>query len=142
VYPGLAWRPGSIARVPGARAVKLLLIATAATAVLGIPLAGCGHTATVGSDRTLRLALTEYRVVPQKIQVTTGEVTIIAHNLGKLVHNLVVMQGDQRIGGTQPIWPGTVGELLVALPPGRYTLASTLFSDQALGEYGTLTVTS
>ena len=71
-----------------------------------------------------------------------GGTSIIAHNLGKLVHNLVVMQGDQRIGGTQPIWPGTVGELLVALPPGRYTLASTLFSDQALGEYGTLTVTS
>ena len=32
--------------------------------------------------------------------------------------------------------------LLVALGPGTYTLSSTLFSDKALGEYGTLTVTS
>jgi hypothetical protein len=35
-----------------------------------------------------------------------------------------------------------VGELSVDLAPGQYTLASTLFSDQALGEYGTLTITS
>jgi hypothetical protein len=128
--------------VPAARAAKLLLIALAATAVFGIGLAGCGHTATVGSDRTLKLALTEYQVVPEKVSLSTGELTIIVHNVGKLVHNLVVMQGDQRIAETQPIWPGTVGELSVALPPGRYTLSSTLFSDQALGEYGTLTVTS
>jgi hypothetical protein len=128
--------------VPAARAAKLLLIAVAASAAFGIGLAGCGHNATVGSDRTLKLALTEYQVVPQKVEVSTGELTIIVHNVGKLVHNLVVTQGDQRIAETQPIWPGTVGELAVALPPGRYTLSSTLFSDQALGQYGTLTVTS
>ena len=112
----------------------------AASVVLVI--AGCGHQATVGADRTLRVALSEYRVVPQKVQAGSGPLTIIVHNAGKLVHNLVVMEGDQRIDETQPIWPGTVGELVVSLAPGRYTLVSTLFSDQALGEYGTLTITS
>ena len=128
--------------MPGARAAKRLLIAGTAAAVLGMPLAGCGHTATVGSDRTLRVALSEYRVVPGKVKASAGELTIIVHNLGKLTHNLVVLRGDQRVDETQPIWPGTVGELSVDLAPGEYTLASTLFSDHALGEYGTLTITS
>jgi len=119
-----------------------VLIAGVAVAVLGIPLAGCGHTASVGSERTLRVALSEYRVAPEKVKASAGALTIIVHNLGKLTHNLVVLRGDQRVVETQPIWPGTVGELSVNLVPGRYTLASTLFSDQALGEYGTLTITS
>jgi hypothetical protein len=128
--------------VPGARAAKLVLIAVLAALALGIPLAGCGHNATVGADRTLRVALSEYQVRPQQVQVTRGLVTILVHNVGKLTHNLVITQGDRRIDGTPPIWPGTTQLLLVALGPGTYTLASTLFSDQALGEYGTLTVTS
>jgi hypothetical protein len=127
--------------VSGARAAKLGLTAVLAALALGIPIAGCGHTATVGPDRTLRLAVTEYQVVPQKIQVSRGLVTIIVHNVGKLTHNLVITEGDQQIDGTPPIWPGSTQQLLVALGPGTYTMASTLFSDQALGEYGTLTVT-
>lgn len=128
--------------MPGVRAAKLLIRLGAVAAALGLSIAGCGHSAAVGSDRTLRVAVTEYQVVPQQVHVSAGELTIIVHNVGKLAHNLVVLQGDQRINGTKPIWPGTVGELVVDLEPGNYTLASTLFSDQALGERGTLTVTS
>jgi hypothetical protein len=127
--------------VPGARAAKLLLIAALVSVSFGVPITGCGHSATVGTDRTLRVALTEYQVVPQKVQMSAGVLTIIVHNSGKLTHNLAVLRGDQRIDETKPIWPGTVSELSVVLTPGSYTLASTLFSDQALGEYGTLTVT-
>jgi hypothetical protein len=128
--------------VPGARAAKLVLTAGVAAFALGIPIAGCGHTASVGADRTLRLAVSEYQVRPQEVQVSRGLVTIFVHNVGKLTHNLVITQGDRRIDGTPPIWPGTTQLLLVALSPGTYTVGSTLFSDQALGEYGTLTVTS
>jgi hypothetical protein len=128
--------------VPGARAAKLVLTAGLTTLALGVPIAGCGHKATVGADRTLRLAVGEYQVRPQEVQVTRGLVTIFVHNVGKLTHNLVITQGDRRIDGTAPIWPGTTQLLLVALSPGTYTLGSTLFSDQALGVYGTLTVTS
>ena len=108
---------------------------------LALALAGCGHSASVGADRTLRVSLTEYQVVPQKVQTTSGELTIIVHNVGKLTHNLAVLDGAQQLDVTQPIWPGTVAELSVWLTPGTYTLASTLFSDQALGEHGTLTIT-
>jgi plastocyanin len=111
-------------------------------ATLGLALAGCGHTATVGRDRTLRLALTEYRVVPQKVQVSAGELTIFVHNEGKLTHNLAITDGKNQVLVTPPIWPGATTKLTVALAPGGYTIGSTLFSDQALGQYGSLTVTS
>jgi hypothetical protein len=132
----------SIARVPGVRAAKLVLIAAAASAAAGIPLAGCGHAAAVGPDRTLRVALGEYRVIPQKVQASRGELTIVVHNVGKLTHNLVVKRGAEQVDETQPIWPGTVRVLSVDLAPGQYTLTSTLFSDQDLGVSGTLSVSS
>lgn len=118
-----------------------MVIAASALAALGILLAGCGHTATVGRYRTLRVALTEYRIAPQKVETTAGELTILVHNVGKLTHNLAISQGSQVVDETPPIWPGTTGELVVVLTPGTYTMGSTLFSDQALGEYGTLTIT-
>jgi len=128
--------------VPGARTAKLVLTAGVAALALSVPIAGCGHTATVGADRTLRIAVSEYQVRPQEVKVTRGLVTIFVHNVGKLAHNLVITEGDRQIDGTTPIWPGATQLLLVALSPGTYTMTSTLFSDQALGEYGTLTVTS
>jgi hypothetical protein len=124
--------------VPGVRAAKLVPIA----AVAGILLAGCGHTATVGPGRTLRVALGEYRVTPQKVQTSAGVLTIIVHNVGKLTHSLVVKHGTEQVDQTQPIWPGTVRVLSVYLTPGQYTLGSGLFSDQDLGVSGTLSVTS
>jgi plastocyanin len=97
----------------------------------------------VGADRTLRLALTEYQVVPAKVEVSAGALTIIVHNVGKLTHNLVITTAsNEKVDGTPPIWPGATRQLSVTLVPGKYTLASTLFSDQALGQFGTLTVTS
>jgi hypothetical protein len=128
--------------VPGARPAKRLTILGAALAAFGLSLAGCGHTATVGGDRTLRVALTEYRVVPQKVQVTAGVLTIFVHNDGKMTHNLAITEGKNRVVVTPPIWPGATTKLSVALAPGSYTIGSTLFSDQALGQYGSLTVTS
>jgi hypothetical protein len=127
--------------VPGPRKVRRLLIRPGTVALLGVAIAGCGHSASVGADHVLRLALTEYQVVPQKVEVTAGELTILVHNVGKLTHNLVITEGDQQIDGTPPILPGTTGELSVVLTPGDYTIGSTMFSDQALGEYGTLKVT-
>ncbi len=126
----------------GALGARRTLTCAAVAAVLGLALAGCGHTAGVGADRTLRVALKEYGVVPQNVQASAGQLTIIVHNVGKMTHNLVISQGSQRIDGTPPIWPGTVSVLSVNLAPGSYTLTSTLFSDQALGASGTLTVTS
>jgi hypothetical protein len=126
----------------GRYAARQLLVVAAAATAIGVSISGCGHAAGVGSDRMLRVALTEYRVVPQRVQVSAGELTIVVHNDGKLAHNLAISQNNTVVDQTPPIWPGASGQLSVILAPGRYTIASTLFSDLALGEYGTLTVTS
>jgi hypothetical protein len=114
---------------------------TVATFSCALALAACSHLHVVGSDRTLRLALTEYRVVPQDVRAGAGLLMIIVHNYGRLTHNLMVSMNRASIGATAPLLPGQTAELALLLAPGRYTIASTILSDQALGEYGTLTVT-
>ncbi len=123
--------------MPGRRT----LIGLMATASLGL-LGGCGHTQVIGQDRTLYVALADYRVTPQSVRVRSGPMTIFVHNYGRLTHDLVVSLNGQSIESTRPIWPGQSAELSVSLPPGNYLMASTILSDQALGEYGTLKVTS
>jgi hypothetical protein len=66
--------------------------------------AGCGVTTRVGAGRTLQIALSEYRVIPQDVRAAAGVLTILVH--------------------------------------GRYQMASSILSDQALGAYGTLDVRS
>jgi uncharacterized cupredoxin-like copper-binding protein len=103
---------------------------------------GCGHAVEVGGDRTLQVSLSEYHVLPQSVRVSAGSLTIVVHNYGRLAHNLVLFQNDVSTGATKPIWPGQSAQLTVTLSPGTYLMASTILSDQALGAYGTLTVTS
>lgn len=123
--------------MPGRRALTLLL----ALAAL-IALVGCGEEHLSGGDRTLSVALTDYRLLPQDVRVSSGPLTILVHNYGRLTHNLAVSLDGGSSVTTPPIWPGQSAELTVTLEPGTYQLASTILSDQALGEYGTLKVTS
>lgn len=123
--------------MPRLRASRLALIA-ATTVLIG----GCGHTVTVRSGRVLQIAVTEYRVIPQSVRVSAGLLTIVVHNEGRLAHNLSVTENGQLVGETNPVLPGETAYLPIDLSPGSYVMASTLFSDQALGAYGTLTVTT
>jgi hypothetical protein len=102
--------------------------------------AGCGHTTTVGTARTLQIALNEYRVTPQDIRAQTGLMTIFVHNYGRLTHNLVISLDGRTEAATKPIAPGQTEELDAALGPGHYVMASSILSDEALGAYGTLIV--
>jgi plastocyanin len=120
------------------RAISSVL---AAGLVLGAgALAGCGHTRQVGDARSVRIALTEYRVNPQDVSVSTGTLTILIHNYGRLTHNLVVSESGTSIASTHGIPPGGEAELDLSLAPGTYTMTSTILSDEALGQYGTITV--
>jgi Cupredoxin-like domain len=115
-------------------AVSMLAVAFA--------IAGCGSTMRVGSDRTFQVALTEYHVTPQSVTAPAGTLTIFVHNYGRLSHNLVISLNGHSEASTEPISPGETSELIATLAPGKYVMASTILSDQALGAYGTLTVTS
>jgi hypothetical protein len=109
-------------------------------ALLALVLAGCGHVAAVGSDATLPIALNEYRVTPQDVSARAGTLTIIAHNYGRLTHNLVISRDGQPEASTEPIAPGQTTALVTTLSAGQYLMSSTILSDQALGVYGTLHV--
>jgi Cupredoxin-like domain len=104
-------------------------------------LSGCGSTHRVGANRTLDLAVSEYRLTPSSAQVSAGVLTLVVHNYGILTHDLQVSSGSQVTAATKPIWPGQTAVLALNLAPGKYEITSSLLSDQALGVYGTLTVT-
>jgi hypothetical protein len=121
--------------MPRPRTATLLFAASLAAAV-----AGCGGTTVSDSSHVLRVGLTEYRLSPQSVSVGAGALTIVAHNYGRLTHNVVVFLDGHSQGSTPPIAPGQTADLTVILSKGRYAIASTVQSDQALGVYGTLTV--
>jgi hypothetical protein len=119
-------------------ALPVTLLVAALPALL---LMGCGHTTRVGASRTFQVGLTEYRVAPQSVSVPTGTISIYVRNYGRLTHDLVISTGGRPLASTQPIPPGQTTELITPLLPGKYLMSSTILSDQALGTYGTLTVT-
>lgn len=114
---------------------------TGATLALAGAICGCGSTLQAGSARTLQVALSEYRLGPDSVRLSAGQLTIVAHNYGRLTHNLAVSRSGGPGGATKPIAPGQSAELTLTLTPGTYLMSSTLLSDEALGEYGTLSVT-
>ena len=113
-----------------------------AAALVTLSVAACGSTTTVAKDGTLRIALSEYRVVPQDVHTTAGILTLIVHNYGRLTHDLVISLDGQPEISSEPIAPGQTQVLSAGLLPGRYVMASSILSDQALGAYGTLDVGS
>ena len=124
------------------RLASRLLLTGVASAALAAVAAGCSHTVAVGGARTLRLAVTEYRVVPQRVLAEPGQLTLIVANDGRVTHNLAITAAGKVLDQTPPIPPGQSSELIVYLAKGSYVITSTLFSDQALGTYGTLKVGS
>lgn len=115
------------------------LLAAALPLLVGL-LTGCGSTTHVGPTGIVSVGLSEYRVSPQQISSRTGALTILVHNYGRLNHNLVIFYDGVNEASTQPIRPGQSAELIANLTPGTYTIASTVLADQALGAYGSLTV--
>ena len=107
----------------------------------------------------LTVALMEYRLRPAHIVAPGGHLRITVENVGRLTHNLVIARATPTtttartptgtttytttVAGRAPdLPPGHRATITVALAPGRYAISSTVDADGALGEQGTLTVTS
>lgn len=116
------------------------MLAIAAVTAIGLLVAGCGRTVRIGVGRTLQVALSEYRINPSAVIVSSGFVTLVVRNYGLLTHDLVLAENGRPEGATPPIPPGHEATLIVDLAPGHYTMSSTILSDADLGERGTLTV--
>jgi plastocyanin len=131
--------------MPRRRTTLLALAALAA-----IPLSGCGGDAPYvpASGRAVSLRLDEYRVLPQRVTVPAGRVRIIARNVGRLTHNIAVVQFDRPLGEdeekqyarTPTAHPGEVVRTSVTLKPGKYRLVCTIANHDNLGQYGELKV--
>ena len=120
----------------GLRATKFGLLLAAV-----LLLCACSHTEVVGSNRTVQIQLSEYRLQPESIRVSRGLLTIIVHNHGLLDHNLALYQNGETVDSINPLGPGETSQMTLFLSPGTYSMASTVLSDQSLGAYGTLRVT-
>ena len=122
-------------------------------ALLAVPaviLGGCGDDDVFRTDRPiLRVALDEYRIVPQNVVVKPGRTKVIVRNAGRLTHNLAIQipEGPDgkpvdipggRVGTMQP---GETGEpIKVMLAQGEYRLVCTIANHDDLGQYGDLKV--
>jgi len=91
----------------------------------------------------------EFRFVPQRFQVPSGRVRIIAKNAGILTHKVTVESenvkpGDQpkKYGGTATAHPGQTVSASLTLHPGKYRLSDTVANHDSLGQYGELIVGS
>ncbi len=110
--------------------------------VLAWALSACGgQTVAVGAGRILRLTVSEYQVRPQSVRARSGPLTIVVTDTGRLVHNLAILNNGHVAAATPPIRPGASATVTLALGPGTYVMASTLFFDESAGTYGTLRVT-
>lgn len=96
----------------------------------------------------VRVELSEYRIEPQVVQVPSGEVTLVAHNTGRLTHNLKVRSLDRERGQAQEVFgevedtmfPGESSSGTFTLGPGKYELVCTIGNHDDLGQTGTLIV--
>lgn len=112
-------------------------------------LAGCGDAEPVRvRGATLTLRLDEYRIRPQAVAIDAGEIRIVAHNTGRLTHNVKVEQDTHTeaavpvvYGMTPTAHPGeTVTSEPFRLAPGVYRMADTIGNHDNLGQYGELRV--
>jgi uncharacterized cupredoxin-like copper-binding protein len=126
--------------------VTLLLVALAA-----LPVGGCGADVayTRAPDRRVEVRLDEYRVLPERIEVRAGRITLVARNTGRLTHNLSVVQFERPLGDeqdksygepTKTLFPGETGQTTVDLEPGKYRLVCTIANHDNLGQYAELKV--
>jgi uncharacterized cupredoxin-like copper-binding protein len=87
---------------------------------------------------TVDVNLREWKITPSQSHARAGDVTFVAHNAGKLEHELVVIRSNRpanhlpldgkeasetgsrgEIGG---VMPGKTGRLTLDLRPGKYVL--------------------
>jgi uncharacterized cupredoxin-like copper-binding protein len=107
---------------------------------------------------TLHLKLTEYRIYPQNVTIQATarplRLQVVAKNVGKLTHNIVIRAEDQsdEQGVADPddqptvymksstAHPGETVTKTAFLQPGTYRLTDTIGNHDNLGQYGELKI--
>lgn len=116
-----------------------------------LTLVGCGGgpSYTHVRDGVVKIDLDEYTLRPENVEVPAGTIHLVAHNSGRLTHNLAIESWD-REEGEEPITYGRTDTLQpgqtaherepITLKPGKYRLVCTIGNHDDLGQYGELKV--
>jgi plastocyanin len=115
-----------------------------------LALGGCGEDDPYVSagGRTVDVRLDEYRVLPSRITAPSGRLRITGRNVGRLTHNVAVVQFERPLGDEQErqyartptAHPGERVSTTVSVKPGKYRLICTIANHDNLGQYGELKV--
>jgi len=113
-------------------------------------IAGCGDDDpyAAAGGRTVEVRLDEYRVLPTRITAPSGRLRITGRNVGRLTHNVAVVQFERPLGDEQEhqyartptAHPGERVSTTVTLKRGKYRLICTIANHDNLGQYGELKV--
>jgi hypothetical protein len=125
--------------------------AAACLAAATIAVGGCGESKPVRTAQpVVRIALDEYRIIPQNISARPGRLKIDVRNVGRLTHNLAIQRPPRHVGDkpedvpggrVQSMQPGEVAApIKVTLAPGTYRLVCTIANHDDLGQYGKLVI--
>ncbi len=98
---------------------------------------------------TIHLRLDEYSITPASIKVRAGRIRIVARNVGRLTHNVKVLEDTDEEGADPIVYGGTATmhggdpprSVTLTLLPGHYLLVCTIGSHKNLGQYASLQVT-
>jgi uncharacterized cupredoxin-like copper-binding protein len=113
---------------------------------------GAANPASTGA-RTVDVQLGEMFVRPNKTSISAGKVTFVAHNTGRVTHELMVeraplkMDGpgrpneEARLGMIEDMTAGSSGRMTLRLTPGSYVLFCNIPGHYAAGQHTTFTVT-
>src|SRR5919198_860802 len=150
----------------GAFAVALTNTPSTNTVVMRSPAARSGGTAMPGGSmmgsraagttaagaRAVDVQLGEMYVRPNKTSISAGKVTFVAHNQGRVTHELMIervplkMDGPGRpnekaaMGMVEDMASGESGKMTVRLTPGTYQLFCNVPGHYAAGQHTTFTV--
>jgi uncharacterized cupredoxin-like copper-binding protein len=119
-----------------------------AVAAMALAVAGCSPAGTPvaspapsGSPIKVELSLQEYSITPKAVTIHGGQLTIEAHNAGKMSHALS-LTGEAVSLSTRDLSfdPGTTESITATLAAGTYTFFCPVDGHRQLGMEGTLTV--
>ena len=87
------------------------------------------------ADSTVAVALSEYKVEPNKTSVNGGSIRFEATNAGEEIHELYVLKakngGYDVVGEIETMEPGESGAMTLELPAGEYRLACLIAAGEA-----------
>lgn len=134
------WSNDAYARERGRLGVSRLLLTL--VVLSSVAVAGCGSAAAPRPDssarKSIRVALTEFRLEPPRATVAAGELSVQVTNRGNSVHALAIETPDGK-QATGSIDPGRAATLEAELRPGSYVWYCPVGDHRSRGMEGTIT---